>query len=255
MQIIADLMTRFYGVPLVVLTAGLLVLATLLMILKMKKRHPRKSGGKPSGARKQPAPDKPAPASGSVPRGLMKTLAKLPPSHLPLYPVADNRPGLVAAVSDDASAISIADTIPADPGPTLDEAILMEQPEPAAAEPEAASPEVAIEPAIFDGGSPSPAGGADPDQAGNPLSAEARLRWKNCASAAGLTDTDDQFWFCSHLAMASFNSSFSSHPSQQTLPSRSSNALASSGRLRVRKSSPMYSSAPLWSGSSDSALR
>ena len=62
MQIIADLMTRFYGVPLVVLTAGLLVLATLLMILKMKKRHPRKSGGKPSGARKQPAPDKPAPA-------------------------------------------------------------------------------------------------------------------------------------------------------------------------------------------------
>ncbi len=33
MQIIADLMTRFYGVPLVVLTAGLLVLATLLMIL------------------------------------------------------------------------------------------------------------------------------------------------------------------------------------------------------------------------------
>ena len=82
-----------YGKPLFLITCAFLFLVTILVIsrLKPKKGRPKKikepkvkkvKAAKPARRQKKPA---------GTPKSVMKNLAKIPDSPLPLYPVADKR--------------------------------------------------------------------------------------------------------------------------------------------------------------------
>ena len=82
-----------YGKPLFLITCAFLFLVTILLIsrLKPKKGRPKKikepkvkkvKAAKPARRQKKPA---------GTPKSIMKNLAKIPDSPLPLYPVADKR--------------------------------------------------------------------------------------------------------------------------------------------------------------------
>ena len=82
-----------YGRPLFLITCAFLFLVTILVIsrLKPKKGRPKKikepkvkkvKAAKPARRQKKPA---------GTPKSVMKNLAKIPDSPLPLYPVADKR--------------------------------------------------------------------------------------------------------------------------------------------------------------------
>ena len=82
-----------YGKPLFLITCAFLFLVTILLIsrLKPKKGRPKKikepkvkkaKATKPARRQKKPA---------GTPKSVMKNLAKIPDSPLPLYPVADKR--------------------------------------------------------------------------------------------------------------------------------------------------------------------
>ncbi len=82
-----------YGKPLFLITCAFLFLVTILLIsrLKPKKGRPKKikepkvkkaKAAKPARHQKKPA---------GTPKSVMKNLAKIPDSPLPLYPVADKR--------------------------------------------------------------------------------------------------------------------------------------------------------------------
>ena len=82
-----------YGKPLFLITCAFLFLVTILLIsrLKPKKGRPKKikepkvkkaKAAKPARRQKKPA---------GTPKSVMKNLAKIPDSPLPLYPVADKR--------------------------------------------------------------------------------------------------------------------------------------------------------------------
>lgn len=102
---ITRIAVRDYGVPIFFLVSALVffLLILLLLMLKPKKGRPKKIKEK-KPARSKAKPEKKQERAMAAPKAVMKKLAKLPPSTLPLYPVADKRP----AISEDLLAAELA---------------------------------------------------------------------------------------------------------------------------------------------------
>lgn len=145
--------TKQYGGPLLGLTVMFIALVLVLLISqlgkKSKKPKPvREKKVKPQKAPRQKA--KRAPKVKGPNKAILAKLAKLPPSKLPLYPVADKRKSLEEAMT--ASAATAAPIVETPPQAVVDEASLIagldHSPEPidvAPAAPEAEVPSFSID--------------------------------------------------------------------------------------------------------------
>ena len=145
--------TKQYGGPLLGLTVMFIVLVLILLISqlgkKSKKPKPvREKKVKPQKAPRQKA--KRAPKVKGPNKAILAKLAKLPPSKLPLYPVADKRKSLEDAMA--ASTAMATPMVATPPQAVVDEASLIagldHSPEPidvAPAAPEAEVPSFSID--------------------------------------------------------------------------------------------------------------
>ena len=110
-----------YGKPLFLITCAFILLVLILIIsrLKPKKGRPKKIKEPKAKPVKAAKPARRQKKAAGTPKSVMKNLAKIPDSPLPLYPVADKRKALSAAddammpvmpVVDDNSLIASLDT-------------------------------------------------------------------------------------------------------------------------------------------------
>lgn len=111
---------KSYGVPLFLITVALifLMLILLAMLLKPKKGRPKKirePKTKKAVTKKRQKAQKPL----GAPKAILRKLAKLPPSTLPLYPVADKHRGLTPALDDDHLVDSLINDAPVMPEPAM----------------------------------------------------------------------------------------------------------------------------------------
>ena len=134
--------TKQYGGPLLGLVVLFIVLMLVLIVGRMgkKSKKPKPVREKKAKPQKTPRQKKAKPAKVKGPnKAIMTKLAKLPPSTLPLYPVADKRKSL-----EDALAASAAIA----PQPVVDEASLIasldDAPEPIEMAAPAPNPEVEV---------------------------------------------------------------------------------------------------------------
>ena len=111
-----------YGKPLFLITCAFIILLLILLVtrLKPKKGRPKKIKEPKAKPVKAAKPAKRQKKPRGTPKSVMKNLAKIPDSPLPLYPVADKRkplamddpsaPAVVMPVVDDSSLIAGLDT-------------------------------------------------------------------------------------------------------------------------------------------------
>ena len=134
--------TKQYGGPLLGLIVLFIVLLLVLIVGRMgkKPKKPKPVREKKAKTQKAPRQKKAKPAKVKGPnKAIMAKLAKLPPSKLPLYPVADKRKSLEDALLASAAIA---------PQPVVDEASLIasldDAPEPIEMAAPAPSPEVEV---------------------------------------------------------------------------------------------------------------
>ena len=113
-----------YGTPMFILISVLIILLLTLIIKRMKPKAGRPKPiveKKEKPAKKQRKAKTPKPAKAQkvkgTPAAITKKLAKLPPSNLPLYPVADKRKPMAGAPEMTATPLA--------PPPSLDDASLV----------------------------------------------------------------------------------------------------------------------------------